>query len=151
MTEEIHHIKLETYETKNTENQQINGFLTVIWRDYDSKLPIVPKMIYTTSVTPGEKKGPHLHKKRDSFFVCTHGKVVFVVKDQLGKYHEIISSEEDPVMIHVPKNYASGHMNLSDKNSTILTIANLAWRPNDNEMINVSFEDYDWNKWKKDV
>lgn len=148
MVYEIHSEKLEVHETKSIESQKINGSLTVIWRDYDSNFSIDPKMIYTTSVFPGEKKGPHLHKKRDSFFVCTKGKVVFVVKDNSGKYVEIVSSEENPVMVHVPKNLASGHMNLSNETSTILTIANLAWRPNDNEMINVSFDDYDWEKWK---
>jgi len=28
-------------------------------------------------------------------------------------------------------------------------LADIAWRPNDNEMKNMKFEDYDWNKWKK--
>jgi dTDP-4-dehydrorhamnose 3,5-epimerase len=35
---------------------------------------------------------------------------------------------------------------LSDKTSRVLTLADLAWKPNDNEMINVSFDDYDWEK-----
>jgi len=147
----IHSEKLEKYETKDITNQRVNGFLTVLWRDWDDKFPIVPKMIYTTTVFSGERKGPHLHKKRDSFFVCIHGKVVFVIKDKFGKYHEIISSEENPTMIHVPNNIASGHVNLANHASTVLTIANLAWRPNDNEIINVDFDDYDWNKWKKNV
>jgi len=29
-----------------------------------------------------------------------------------------------------------------------LAIADLAWRPDDNEMENISFDDYDWKKWK---
>jgi dTDP-4-dehydrorhamnose 3,5-epimerase len=32
--------------------------------------------------------------------------------------------------------------------SSVLALASIAWRPNDNEMINVSFDDYDWGKWK---
>ncbi len=147
----IHSERLEKHETKNTMDNSVNGSLTVIWRDWDSKFPITPKMIYTTSVIPGEKKGPHLHKKRDSFFVCTQGKIVFVIKDESGIYQEVISSEDEPVMVHIPKNVASGHMNLSNQTSTILTIANLAWRPNDDEMINVDFDDYDWKKWKNNV
>lgn len=147
----IHFEKLEKHDTKNIFDKHVNGSLTVIWRDWDKKFPIDPKMIYTTKVFPREKKGPHLHKKRDSFFVCVHGKVVFIIKDQTGKYHEIISSEEDPTLIHVPKNFASGHVNLAPHDSTILTMANIAWRPDDNEMIDVTFDDYDWEKWNKNV
>ncbi len=151
VNEEIHQIKLEKHESKNIIDKHINGSLTVVWRDWDNKLDIKPKMIYATSVNPGEIKGPHLHKRRDSFVVCVRGKVVFVVKDLSGKYHEIISSENDPVLVHIPKNYSSAHMNLSNDISTVLVIANLAWRPNDNEMINLSFENYDFSKWQKNV
>jgi dTDP-4-dehydrorhamnose 3,5-epimerase len=28
-------------------------------------------------------------------------------------------------------------------------LADIAWRPNDNEMENLTFDDYDWQKWKK--
>ena len=52
-------------------------------------------------------------------------------------------------MVYVPKNTPSAHLNLSDKISRILALADIAWRPDDNEMKNVSFDDYDWEKWKK--
>jgi dTDP-4-dehydrorhamnose 3,5-epimerase-like enzyme len=147
--EKIHFERLEKHETKNTLDQHVNGSLTVIWRDWDAKFNIVPKMIYATSVNPGEVKGPHLHTKRDSYFVCIRGKVLFVIRDLKEKYHEIESSEDNPVLIQVPKNYASAHINLSNEISTVLTIANLAWRPNDQEMKNISFTNYDWKKWIK--
>ena len=140
-------INLEKHPTKDIHDDHINGSLTVIWRDWDEILEISPKMVYTSSVMPGEIKGPHLHKKRDSFFVCIRGKVVFIAKDHEGKYLEIESSEEKPVLVQIPKGFASAHINTSNKISTILTLANLAWKPNDNEMENVEFRDYDWKKW----
>lgn len=149
--EEIKIIKLEKHETKDIVDKHVNGELTVIWRDWDDKLSVSPKMIYITSANPWEIKGPHLHTKRDSYFVCIRGKVVFVVRNQDGKYSEIETTEEEPTMIHVPKNYASAHMNISDEKASILTIASIAWRPNDNEMQNVTFDNYDWSKWKKNV
>lgn len=145
----IRHIKLEKHDTKDTHDDHINGSLTVIWRDWDKLLEVEPKMVYVSSVHPGETKGPHLHTKRDSYFVCIRGKVVFIAKDMDGKYHEIESSEDEPVLVQIPKNFASAHINISDKIATILTLANPAWRPNDDEMKNVFFEDYDWSKWKK--
>ena len=29
-----------------------------------------------------------------------------------------------------------------------IALADVAWRPNDNEMLNIEFKDYDWTKWK---
>ena len=105
-------------------------------------------MVYISSVNSGEIKGPHLHTKRDSYFVCIHGKVVFVIKDKNGQYKEAESSEDNPVLVHIPKNYPSAHLNLSNDTSRVLALADIAWKPNDNEMQNVTFDDYDWSKWK---
>tara|TARA_B100000029_G_scaffold343826_1_gene336251 strand:- start:8675 stop:9124 length:450 start_codon:yes stop_codon:yes gene_type:complete len=141
-------IPLETFPTKDVIDKHTNGKLTVIWRDWDNIINSVPKMIYTSSVFPNEIKGPHLHLKRISYFVCIQGKVVFIIKDNNGKYHEIESSESRPVLVQVPKNIPSAHINLSEKQSTILTFSDLSWKPNDNEMIDVEFDDYDWKKWE---
>ena len=102
------------HHTKDVSDQHINGNLTVIWRDWDNIVKNEPKMVYVSSINPGEIKGPHLHTKRNSYFVCIHGKVVFIIQDKDGKYHEIESSDENPVLIHVPKNYPSAHINLSN-------------------------------------
>ena len=144
----IRHIELETHQTKDISDNHVNGSLTVIWRDWDKILEVEPKMIYVSSVNPGEIKGPHLHTKRDSYFVCIRGKVIFVAKDEKGNYLEIESSEKKPVLIQVPKNFISAHINPTNEVSTILTLANPAWTPNEDEMKNVTFDDYDWNKWK---
>lgn len=141
-------VNLEKHDTKDIKDGHVNGSLTVIWRDWDKILDVEPKMVYVSSVNPGEIKGPHLHTKRDSYFVCIRGKVIFIAKDVSGKYYEIESSEEEPVLVQIPKNHPSAHINIADQKATILTIASLAWRPDDNEMQNVSFDDYDWSKWK---
>ena len=149
MTDSEYRINLEKHETKDIHDQHVNGSLTVIWRDWDNIVKNHPKMVYVSSINPKEVKGPHVHTRRESHFVCIEGKVVFVIKNDDGVYQEIISSDEKPVMIYVPKNTPSAHLNLSDKISRILALADIAWRPDDNEMKNVSFDDYDWEKWKK--
>jgi len=148
VNDEIQWYTLEKFPTKDIHDSCINGSLTVIWRDWDAIIKHVPKMIYVTSVNPEESKGPHLHLKRNSYFVCIEGKVEFIIKNENGKYLEIESSEESPVLVYVPKNIPSAHINLTKKISRVLTIADYAWRPNDDEMIDVSFDDYDWKKWK---
>lgn len=144
----INYVKLEKHDTKNIQDGHVNGSLTVIWRDWDKILEVEPKMVYVSSVNPGEIKGPHLHTERDSYFICIRGKVVFIAKNNDGKYHEIESGEENPVLVQIPKNHASAHINTTNQIATVLTLANPAWRPNDNEMKNVTFDDYDWKKWK---
>ena len=147
--EEISSIKLEKHPTKDIVDNHINGSLVVVWRDYDNIIKNQPKMVYISSVNPGEIKGPHLHTKRNSYFVCIHGKVVFIIKKQNGTYIEIESSEEEPTLVFVPKNFPSAHINISKKKSSVLTLADIAWRSNDNEMKNVLFENYNWKKWFK--
>ena len=142
-------INLENHDTKDVEDQHINGSLTVIWRDYDKILKKFPKMIYVSSVNADERKGPHLHTKRNSYFYCIEGKVMFVLKNSDGKYIEIESSPENGKMIFVPKGIASAHVNLVNKTSRILALADVSWKSNDNEMENVTFEDYEWKKWFK--
>ena len=148
MTKSSFRINLEKHDTKDVNDQHVNGSLIVVWRDWDNVIKNPPKMVYVSSVNPNEIKGPHIHTKRDSYFVCIEGKVVFIINN--GKeYVEITSSPEDPVMVHVPKNIPSAHINISNSPSRVLAVANIAWRTNDNEMINTTFDDYDWNKWNK--
>ena len=142
-------IKLEKHETKDIQDKHTNGELTVIWRDWDNIIKNHPKMVYLSSVNADEIKGPHIHTKRESYFTCIEGKVVFILKIKDGEYQEIISSNDNPVMVHVPKNVPSAHINLSKNTSKILALADISWKPNDNEMENSQFEDYNWDKWKR--
>ena len=144
-------IELENHITKDIHDGHQNGNLTVIWRDWDEILENPPKMIYLTSVHPGEIKGPHLHLKRTSYFMCVEGKVVVIIRNSDNSIHEIECSSEKPRLICVPNNIASAHINISDKISKVLVLADIAWKPNDNEMENTTFENYDWKKWLKDV
>lgn len=146
MKEKPEIFKLEKHSTKDVNDSHVNGSLTVIWRDYDYIIKNELKMVYVSSVDPGEKKGPHIHKQRDSYFTCIHGKVIFIIKTDDG-FQEIESDAENPVMVFVPKNFPSAHINVSASTSRILTLTNIAWHPNDNEMENIEFSDYDWSKW----
>jgi len=140
---------LEKHQTKDITDSHINGELTVIWRDWDNIIKDQLKMIYVTSVNPGEIKGPHLHTKRNSYFACIHGEVLFVIQKKSGEYEEIRANADRPVLISIPKNIPSAHININDDVSRVLTLADLSWKPNDDEMKNVTFDNYDWNKWKK--
>ena len=140
-------IKIETHKTKDIKDGHTNGSLSVIWRDWDKKIDYEPRMVYVSTVNINEIKGPHIHTKRNSYFTCIHGKVVFIIKDTDGKFYEIESGEENPIMVFVPKNIPSAHINISDKSSRVLALADVAWKPDDDEMVNTTFDDYNWKKW----
>ena len=140
---------LENHKTKDITDSHINGELTVIWRDWDNLIKNHPKMVYVNSVNPGEIKGPHIHKNRTTSFSCIHGNVVLVIQDDDGKFHEIKADSDKPVLITVPNGIAVAIVNPTTEIAKVLVLADIAWRSNDDEMKNVLFNDYDWNKWKK--
>jgi len=142
-------IDLEKHETMDNQDQHVNGSLTVVWRDWDNLIKNHPKMVYVNSVNPGEIKGPHIHKNRTTSFSCIHGNVVLVIQDNDGKFHEIKADSEKPVLITVLNGVAAAIVNPTTKIAQVLVLADIAWKPNDNEMKNVSFDDYDWKKWKE--
>ena len=142
-------IDLEKHETKDNQDQHVNGSLTVVWRDWDNLIKNHPKMVYVNSINPGEIKGPHIHKNRTTYFSCISGNVVLVIQDNDGKFHEVKADSEKPVLITVPNGIAAAIVNPTTKMAKVLVLADIAWRPNDNEMKDVSFDDYDWKKWKK--
>ena len=140
---------LEKHQTKDTTDSHINGELTIIWRDWDNIITSPPKMIYVNYINPGEIKGPHLHKNRTTYFSCIHGSIVLVIQDNDGRFHEVKADSERPTLISVRNGVAAAIVNPTDDISKVLVLADIAWKPNDNEMKKIDFENYDWNKWKK--
>ena len=69
---------LERHQTRDIADSHTNGELTIIWRDWDNLIKNHPKMVYVNSVNPGEIKGPHIHKKRTTYFSCIHGNVILI-------------------------------------------------------------------------
>ena len=145
----IRTFKLEKHQTKDIQDKHLNGFLIPVWRDWDKSISVKPDMVYVTSINPNERKGPHLHVIRHSYHECIKGKVVFIIKEKSGNYLEIESSEDEPVLVEIPKNYSSAHINLSDEPSLIIALVNPSWKPDNRDEHNETYDDYDWNKWKK--
>ena len=139
---------LETHPTKDILDSHVNGELTVIWRDWD-KIIHNPKMIYLNLIDSNEIKCPHLHKNRTSYFYCLDGELVIIINDKKNHYHEIKLNSKKPQLVEVLNGIPAALVNTSEKTSKVLVLADIAWKPDDNEMLNVKFEDYDWDKWKK--
>ena len=140
-------IQLEKHDTRDVNDSQVNGELTVIWRDWDEIIN-VPKMVYVNSVNPKQVKGPHLHENRTTYFYCIDGKIVLIIQDKKGDFHEIELDSAKPILVSVLNGVGAAIVNPSNNVAKVLVLADIAWKPNDNEMKNIKFEDYDWNKWK---
>ena len=138
---------LEKHQTKSVVDSHVNGELTILWRDWD-KIINDPKMIYLNSIEPFEVKGPHIHKNRTSYFFCIDGEIVVVVKDNNGVYHEIHASSNEPKLIEISNGTPAAIVNPLKIISKVLVLADISWKPNDDEMENVTFTKYDWKKWK---
>ena len=136
-------------DTKDQRTNKTNGRLTSIWKHYEDQREVPPMEAYVTSYFPGVFKGPHLHKTRWDYFTCIKGRVLFVVRDHNGKYHEILSSEEEPVTVEVPANVPSATINLSPEVSLVLNLCNPAWHPENEDNYNLEFEDYDLEEVRK--
>tara|TARA_Y100000814_G_scaffold286496_1_gene255583 strand:+ start:91 stop:543 length:453 start_codon:yes stop_codon:yes gene_type:complete len=140
---------LEKHETKDTLDSHINGELTVVWRDWDNLIKDHPKMVYINSINPGEKKGPHLHKKRTTYFSCIRGKILLIAQEIDGTLREMILDSKKPQLACIPNGIAAALVNHDSNPATVSVLADIAWRPDDDEMENVSFEEYDWKIQKK--
>ena len=141
--------ELEKHETKDVLNSHVNGELTVVWRDWDNIIKDHPKMVYVNTVNPGEIKGPHLHKNRTTYFSCIHGNIVLVIRSDDGEFHEIKSNSEKPSLVCVKNGIAAAIINPTNDIAKVLVLADIAWKPNDNEMENIDFVDYDFKKWNR--
>ena len=106
-------------------------------------------MFLENTVNQKEIKGPHLHKNRTTYFYCISVDIVIVIEDNEGIIHEIPSNSDLPILISVPNKMSAAIINPTNSISKVLVLADVAWKPNDNEMENTDFKDYDWNKWKK--
>jgi len=140
-------IDLEKHQTKDVNDSHPNGELTIIWRDWDELIKN-PQMVYLNTVNPGEIKGPHIHKNRTSYFYCLDGNMVIIIQNKNGNYDEIEINSKESKLVSVPNGIATAIVNPSQSVSKILVLADISWKPNDNEMENVSFSDYNWKKWK---
>jgi dTDP-4-dehydrorhamnose 3,5-epimerase len=74
--------------------------------------------------------------------------MIIVIKDKNGKYHDIEANSESSKLISVSNGVSAAIINPSNKISKILVMADVAWKPNDNEMKNDIFENYNLSKWQ---
>jgi len=65
-------------------------------------------------------------------------------------FHNKVSARinsKNPKLVSVPNQIAAAIVKTSHEISQVLVLADVAWKPNDNEMVNAVFDNYDFKKW----
>ena len=121
-----------------------NGYLIPLYNIHDGFFApgAEPKQVYLTVVSPGEKKGPHLHFIRTGFFTCVKGNIKVVLKTPDG-YKDLYSGEDhDFLSIEVPTGTPALLLNTGETEAFVLNMPSPAWTPDMNDEHDADFTDY---------
>jgi dTDP-4-dehydrorhamnose 3,5-epimerase-like enzyme len=122
-----------------------NGYLVSLYNTHECFFAqgSEPKQVYLTVISPGMKKGPHLHYVRTGFFTCIKGDIKIVLKTDQG-YKEFFSGENyDYLSVEVPKGIPALMVNVGDGEAFVLNMPSPAWTPTMNDEHAADFKDYD--------
>lgn len=123
---------------------KVNGFLVPIFNVYDGIISPAqhPQQVYITVVSPGQVKGPHLHRRRWGLFTCIKGNVKVIIRNE-DVYEEYLSGEDYGYRtIQVPAGVPATIQNICNKDAYVLNMPSPAWRADDQDEYPVSFNDY---------
>ncbi len=140
---DIRTLKHPKFVTK-TEEGQPNGYLVPIYNLNEGFFAKgrEPQQVYLTVISPGVKKGPHLHYVRTGFFTCVKGDVKIVLKTPEG-YKEFFSGENHEYLsVEVPTGIPALMVNIGEGEAFILNMPNPAWTPTMNDEHTADFKDY---------
>ncbi len=129
--------------TKNKEGKP-SGWLIPIFNVHDGliKKEQYPHQVYLTVIAPGEVKGPHLHLKRWGLFTCIRGNAKIVVCTPKG-YEEYLTGEDNGfATVQVPAGIPAALQNIGAGEAYMLNMPAPAWRADDQDEHDVSFDDY---------
>lgn len=124
-----------------------NGFLLPLLNIHEPFLEPEhwPQQVYLTVAHPGEVKGPHLHKKRRGLFTCIKGNIKIVARIE-DRYEEYFSGEDyDFTSVQVPAGIPVALVNIGPDDAYIINMPSPAWRAEDQDDWDVTFDDYSFH------
>jgi dTDP-4-dehydrorhamnose 3,5-epimerase-like enzyme len=133
--------RVERIETKDKSCREPNGIFVPVWRDWDSKYNIEPKMVYHMTITPGGRKGPHLHKQRTGYITCLSGKVELVLKTN-NKYETILCDSDNPTTVEILPGVGLLAINVGTEIASLINICSPAWHPDNQDSYSDDYSDY---------
>lgn len=110
--------KVQTFD----HNKNENGFLVELFKDANKTL------FYLTAAKVGAFKGYHLHRIRESRYICIKGKMkIILYKDK--KREEHILDAANPQRLHIPTNVATGLQNIGNEEAWLINFPSPPYDP----------------------
>ena len=108
--------------TIDVATKEINGSLIELYKDEDKTVA------YLTTAKPGAFKGYHLHKLRQSHYVCIKGKMkITVVKDSEKEEYILDSQTQERLLI--PTNVYIGLENIGEEEAWLINYPSPSYNP----------------------
>lgn len=113
--------KVNTYSLDGKEN----GFLEELYKDGEKTVA------YLTTIKPGMFKGYHLHRVRAARYVSLRGRVKIVLyKPGTEEKEEYVLDAQKPQRLFIPKNTATGLLNIGEEEVWLINYPEPAYDPN---------------------
>jgi len=135
------------YVTTYNKDKGSNGWLHLLVNEHnEEELPI--EQVYLTYCSPGEVKGPHVHrgKKCDRFY-CIQGSAVLVCRDEeTQQIYEFHMEACDGFVIYIPADVSHGIV--SKDGATLVSMPTEGFRKDkEYNQEETTYEGYNWNRW----
>ncbi len=105
-------------------NKKKNGWLTELFKDGERTV------LYLTSLEPHAFKGYHLHRVRAARYVCIRGKVKITLHiPGTQQREEHILDSQKPTRLFIPKDVATGLLNIGEEEAWLINFPNPAYDP----------------------
>jgi dTDP-4-dehydrorhamnose 3,5-epimerase-like enzyme len=117
--------KVTTYDLAREEN----GFLIELFKDKETG---EKTEAYLTAAKPGAFKGYHLHRVRAARYVCIKGKMKITTYEREGDKwvkQEMILDAANPTRMFIPKDVATGLLNIGDEEGWLVNYPDPAYDP----------------------
>lgn len=117
--------KVTTYDLARQEN----GFLIELFKDKETG---EKTEAYLTAAKPGAFKGYHLHRVRAARYVCIKGKMKITTYEREGDKwvkQETILNASNPTRMFIPKDVATGLLNIGDEEGWLINYPDPAYDP----------------------
>ncbi len=103
-----------------------NGFLTELYKNNEKTVA------YLSATKSGSFKGYHLHRVRSACYVCLKGKMkIILYKPGFPQSREEhILDATVPQRLFIPKDIATGLLNISDEEAWLINYPNPPYDPN---------------------
>lgn len=101
-----------------------NGFLVELYKDGEKTIA------YLTTTKPGSFKGYHLHRVRAARYVAIKGKMkIILYKPGASEKEEYILDASKPQRLFIPKNIATGLLNISEEEAWLINYPDPPYDP----------------------